>query len=223
MNDKLTRQTNQLVKKGSDALDHLRQANALSFISQGIQESLVLMLDVSGSMGYKVDPNQGCYSTKCDVMKEAANKLILASSASMIGVVAFSTNSDVLCRVSDRNIALGALSQLKPDASTMFIPGLQSSRQECIRYKMNVNRVIIMSDGCAAENSDEILEYIDKMAKDGIIIDTVAFGHDADDTLLRAISDHGKGVYSLAINAQDLVKTFLQLEAKKRGLLTGRK
>lgn len=215
--------TSKLVKKGSDALDFLKQSNSMQAMIGGVQEGLVLLLDVSGSMASTVDPDQGNYHNKCDAMKEAAEKLIMASTASWVGLVAFNTTSDTLCRVSERNQALGALSQLQPTGGTRIVPGMKLAHEEINRCRMNLNRVIIMSDGCAAESRDEILALANLMKADGIIIDTVAFGMDADEALLKAIATQGNGVYKLAGSANELVKTFLQLEAKKRGLLTGKK
>ena len=63
-------------------------------------------------------------------------------------------------------------------------------------------------------------EMADLFSKEGWIIDTVAFGYDADMHLLDMLSTKTGGVKKSAKDASELIKAFKSLEAGTRGLLT---
>lgn len=190
----------------------------------GKQESLVICIDCSGSMMDAVDRNRGQLTLKIQVAIDAATALVKACGAmSSVGAVPFSD-------VAHEQIPIGTIGPeleaairgfIRWSGGTMFYTALEASASMIAAAgERRVKRVILMSDGQDYPDGRAQLEswvkiYIDRK----IIIDTVAFGTDADRGLLEWIAKQTGGVMKEARDAASLVKAFLALEAGTRGLL----
>lgn len=207
-----------LVKKGPSALDALRNQ---AIADANVQEALVLLLDASWSMDGLA--GEGSYESALEASKRAAKALTDASQASHIGVIAFSSNVDLLTRVANKSIAMTVIDRISSNGRTSMKAGLLAAYEELDTAKAayQVKRVILLTDGSPTDCMIDELFVIAKRAKEGkgYILDTIGFGAGADVAGLKLLAEAGGGVYSEASNAEQLVKSFIMLEAKTRGLL----
>jgi hypothetical protein len=77
-----------------------------------------------------------------------------------------------------------------------------------------------MSDGRPTCSYDEVKKKAAEFALYGFVIDTVAFGADADARFLKDIADATGGISYEASSVSGLVESFALLDTPVRGLLT---
>lgn len=212
-----------LVRRGPEAVDALKRS-ALRQQARRTPEALVLCLDVSASMGTLEGTVPGM--RKDGAMRQAATALVDGSRSSMVGIVTFGDRGRVECPLVHRTSALSAVAGVHAQTEgTAMRAGLRVAKglldPAADQYRVyRVRRIVLMSDGRATDASPELLvSDATDIWNSGIVIDTVAFGEDADRKLLEAVAAAGRGQYRTAVNARELIVTFRQLEAKRRGLL----
>jgi hypothetical protein len=227
-----------IVMKKATGLSSLRKQvkTAKAFdeaMSKIASETLVLCIDTSSSMtdmtsytqtgtdayGYPIfDPT---VKIKIDVAREAAKGLVEASKRSMIGIVIFHSRADLVCEPTlNTNPALQqGLASIRSMGMTEIAGGIRVSIDSLRRAHTKLRRIILLSDGCAT--GDDPMIAAQEAKNLSIIIDTVAFGDNADRDTLRAIAELTGGVLKEANDAASLIKEMLMLEAGIRGLLTG--
>jgi len=218
--------------KGS--LDALRQqAREQKEAVASRDEALVLLLDASISMESsstpytQADAEQGkdWPPSKLDAAKEAACALLRLSRRSYTSVVGFSDFGIVLAPLSNRIRSIGAVQGMYTIGRTAMLSGLSEAYNvlAAVGGKYKVRRIILLSDGMPTDAEDhEVIARAESIGRHGIIIDTVAFGEDADRDLMKAIARAARGIMCEADDVAKLIKVFKALEATKRGLLGGR-
>lgn len=188
------------------------------------QEHLVLCLDCSGSMGMSDKPGTG-YDTALDALKQAAIMLVQGSNFSSFGLVRFNESADVMARIGDRVRAVAEIGFLRHGGDTALYKGLDLAARELEGSTAQVRRIVLFSDGHATDEArdlETLSGLVGRIKSKGIIVDCVALGW-ADEDTLRFIATGTGGVMKQVDSTTELCKTFLQLEAKTRGLLNGRK
>lgn len=185
-------------------------------------EALVMLLDASGSMLDYAD-GPGTRVTKLQAAIEAARVLVDNSieGVTSVGVIMFGSTTQVLSSVNrDLGSVLGRLfvGCVTACGSTRMDRGLEAAAYELNGAKNPVRRIILMSDG-VPDDPMGTLSIAEEVSAKGIVIDTVAFGRDADLRFLEGLSGYSKGVTKQASSAKDLRLTFGQLDAATRGLL----
>jgi Mg-chelatase subunit ChlD len=221
-----------LVKKGS-GLRALRRAKNRGRDTDKA-EQLILVLDASYSMEMSVTGRvarngTALGKTKINAAREAARGLIMASRQSDVGLVSFSTEGYTLCLLDEgRERCLMSLERYKPSGGTQIREGLRAALNAFdIEDPAKVRRIVLMTDGRDFDGGYGVSEaevgnrqqQVDRAKAEGIIIDCVAFGHDADLDDLAKISGATGGVVRSADDASELAKEFKQLEAGIRGLI----
>lgn len=182
-------------------------------------ETLVLLLDVSTSMIGIADKDDK--ETKLDAAKRASFELVHSCDLgiSEIGIATFSKKAKLMCyTASPLVILIDAIRNISWESTTNITVGLELCREILNTSTRKIRRVILLSDGCDTSKND-VLREVQEYVRLNIIIDTIAFGLDADTSLLRKVSGMTKGVFQDVYNAKDLVKSFKQLEYKVRGFL----
>jgi Ca-activated chloride channel family protein len=215
----------ELVKKSSGGLAAAVKADAQAR-RVNVQESLVLVVDCSGSMGVPVD-NRPSSMTKAKAAAEAASALIKASSPlSAIGAVAFSDIVHETVPIGhDRRKLVSAIQEFNRfSGGTFFYHAMVEAEKLIIAHShasdAKVKRIILLSDGQDAYEYRSHLEgLLETFMGSKILVDTVAFGADADLASLESIAKRTGGVMKEAKDAASLTKAFLALEAGVRGLL----
>lgn len=193
----------------------------------GEQESLLICLDRSPSM-MEIQPD-GIQRMKA--ARDAAMRLIQASTYSQVGLASFSEHFQLHAEIGDRERAQQMLGTIEFSSYTFIIEALKGSYQILRLQKTPVKRLILLSDGEANDmewTDEQRFKHacdLSRAAKtaENIITDTIAFGEGADFTMLEGIAKAGGGRVIRADSADELIRGMMQLEARTRGLLTGRK
>lgn len=234
MGDRMTlKKINEGLVRRRSPLDALRKAKERDERQQRLREiaiktmpgheALVMLLDASGSMLDAAD-GPGTRISKLQAAIEAARVLVENSieGVTSVGVIMFGSTTQVL---SGMNRDLGSVldrlhvGNVGVCGSTRMDRGLEAAVQELQGAKNPVRRIILMSDG-VPDDPMRTLEIAEEVSGKGIVIDTVAFGRDADLRFLEGVSGYSKGVTKSASSAKDLRLTFGQLDATTRGLLS---
>jgi Mg-chelatase subunit ChlD len=221
-----------IVKKGG-GLSALKSAiKTDSMVTSGevaraiASEALVMCIDCSGSMFDTVEV--GSKKKKNEAAAEAAIALLDACGpGSVVGAVAF---ADVVHEVveigENRSKVRDALRGFpRYDGGTIFWEALKAAHKEIGQRASGkkVRRIILLTDGLDwPEFRQQLLDLLPVLKREGIVVDCVAFGQDADRELLALIAKETSGVVKEANDSAGLVKAFLALEAGVRGLLAAR-
>jgi Mg-chelatase subunit ChlD len=234
MGDRMTlKKINEGLVRRRSPLDALRKAKERDERQQRLRdiaiktmpghEALVMLLDASGSMLDAAD-GPGTRVTKLQAAIEAARVLVEASieGVTSVGVIMFGSTTQLLSGMNrDLSSVLDRLhvGNVSACGSTRMDRGLEAAVQELQGARNPVRRIILMSDG-VPDDPMRTLEIAEEVSGKGIVIDTVAFGRDADLRFLEGVSGYSKGVTKSASSAKDLRLTFGQLDATTRGLLS---
>jgi hypothetical protein len=160
------------------------------------REHLVLVLDLSASMWEPMRRGDFGGPQKVQVLEDAAGALLGASRRSMAAIVTYGTRVSTLCG---------------------FRPAVDCT-DELLAAKSGMRRIIFMSDGQDYRVADAV-SRARALEGQGVVIDTVAFGQDADRDFLQMLTS-ADGTMVEGSDARSLVRSFLSLEATARGLLT---
>jgi len=221
-----------LVSRKRSALDGIRAAKnaqsqselARKLMPQRMpdHEALVLLLDSSGSMLGPAD-NSPHGETKLAAAMASARILIENSiqGVTSASVVMFASMAQKLIGIEkDLKSVLDALQTDRIESgSTRMDLGLEAAHELLKRQTNPVRRIVLMTDG-QSDLPTPTLRLAEQISKEGIVIDTVAFGRDADHRFLQGLSAYSKGASKQAMNGKDLRLTFKALDAVTRGFLS---
>jgi Mg-chelatase subunit ChlD len=223
-----------IARKGT-GLSALRNAKRNGERAKAGMEQLVLVLDASASMNDLVDGGpkyvRSEIGTKLRATRDAARSLIMSSRpGTEIAVVSFDTRGIVECEFStSTKEVLMAIFAYKTRGGTEIWTGIKSALSQFDKRKRaaDLRRIVLMTDGADHSERTEGFEddqadrdhYVGRCRELGIIIDAVAFGAGANVEDLRSIANVTGGKAYEAKDAQELTRTFKQLEAGIRGLL----
>ncbi|SEN54958.1 VWA domain-containing protein [Lihuaxuella thermophila] len=161
---------------------------------------LMLVIDKSGSMS----------GEKINLAKEAAIRATeMLSPQDQLGVLAFDDGNDWIFKpqpVKNRREMQGAIGGIPADGGTNIFPALADAYEEIRKLKVKRKHIILLTDGQSP--GGQYQELTEKMSKEGITLSTVAVGADADQGLLEALAQWGKGRYYLADQADSIPTIF---------------
>jgi uncharacterized protein YegL len=160
--------------------------------------------------------------TKIDALKDAALSFIQEAQVGSnpnirVGLISFSNVVSVDSGLtSDRTLLYGKVNSLTAGGGTAVGDAIQNA---VVRLNQEKNPdascfVILMTDGIS--NSDQSatpLQAADQASQSSIVVDTVAFGADADTATCKDISVRGHGQYYYAANSDQLVSSFAGIAA----------
>ena len=176
--------------------------------SQGVQlpTDLVVILDRSGSMN----------GDKIEHARSAVQQLIEGlSEEDRFSLVAFSTNASELIPLGHasheaRSAWAGVVNAIHAGGGTFMEKGLRMALDtvERSRASNRAARVILISDGLAAEPHPVLHEQARRAARGEYALSAVGVGADFDETLMASLADAGTGNYYYLSNASALADVF---------------
>ncbi|MEM1552148.1 MAG: vWA domain-containing protein, partial [Candidatus Bathyarchaeia archaeon] len=204
-----------------EAAKRARNGVAISPVPFTNVSATVLVMDVSGSMGWSWRGGVKIESAKkaaLQFIEQVANEPRPPGTVHLIGVVTFSDSARLACPLTDNYteakktvISLGAL------YSTNLGAGLDEALKELAKVPSGKRFIILLSDGMTntGKSRDQILatSVVEARSK-GICIYTVGFGDpgDIDEEFLKKISlQSGCGTYNYASSGFELFGTYIKV------------
>jgi secreted protein with Ig-like and vWFA domain len=180
--------------------------------------ALVLVIDVSGSMGANVG---GSTRTQQELANEAA---VLALNTlypqDLVGVVAFSGQAELIVEVqlnSNPAAVAKTVHKLQPDGGTNIYAGLDMAYQQLAPLTVQdaaIKHIILLTDGnSGAPAPGGYVKLASQMRKNGITLSTIGVGDGHDKQLLSQLAQMGRGNYHPINNPTNLPQVFIK-EAK---------
>jgi Ca-activated chloride channel family protein len=222
-----SKRPNVRVSKGTSAIkDRMRRQVQANLEAAKNTESLMLCLDVSGSMNQPFVRSDYLGPSRVAAMKTAANILVDGSNAHgcIMGVVAYSAKAVVVSYpTQDYEELKRQITSMRSGSSTQLGEGLFLCVEHLGKSNFDNKRIILLCDGQQSVHGPraDALEIVKRHVKPNKIrVDCIAIGEQVDVTLLRAIADMTGGVFLHPKTPEDLQTDFLKLESRARALLT---
>ncbi|MCH9670436.1 MAG: VWA domain-containing protein [Gammaproteobacteria bacterium] len=165
-----------------------------------------ILIDKSGSMSAEVQGRQ-----KLAIAKRAALAAIeVLNPLDKIGVLAFDSAFEWTVAptlAGEQRAIADSLSRMSVGGGTELFSALSEAHRVTNSQQAKVKHLIVLSDGLTESGAD--FEKLSRaIAADGITISTVAFGADADQTLMQGIATLGGGRYYFASDPQNIPRIF---------------
>ena len=167
--------------------------------------ALLFVLDKSGSMGAGAEG-----ATKLDLAKAAALAAAdLLNPSDQVGILTFDAAWDWLLPF--RAVGKGEwiserLSAIQSDGGTDLYKAMVEAHRSLSAKPAAIKHALVLSDGLTDKADFHAL--VERMARAGITVSTVAIGQDADLALMRNIARDGKGRGYAAIDPQTVPQIF---------------
>lgn len=192
-----------MVSKREAFLQKLRGMGEM--VKREVEEGCVIIVDRSGSMSEPAG-----HISKMDAVKRAVPYLNAVGINITYALVGFNQFAEVVTpeTSSFANIIAG-LDVLYPAGETSFANAISTGLQTLRGIYAGKKRIILLSDG--RDNVGDVWQEVHRAVSEGIIIDTLAFGANADVYKLRRIAEMTGGMFYF-------VDTPLALEAAYRKL-----
>lgn len=169
--------------------------------------AVVLVLDKSGSMR---EENRIVFA------KEAA-KLIARQlkDNDLYGIVAFDSSPFIVVAMDSvgklRSTIDSQIDRLKPGGQTYFYPALLEAKRQLERQDAAIKHIILVSDGETRGTQGELIDLVTVMKNEmRITVSAVAVGSDADERVMKRISQYGGGLFHHILNPTTLPQIVLQ-------------
>ena len=169
--------------------------------------NLSIVIDRSGSMeGTPIEEAKNC-------AKMIINSL---NSDDRVSVVAYDSVVETIVpstKVLNKEKIISSISRIYSRGMTALYEGWLTGAEQVARHKNvnNINRVLLLSDGCANEGPSSISEIVpqcSKLAETGVTTSTYGLGQDFNEELMIAMAKSGLGKGYYGQTAQDLEDPF---------------
>jgi len=206
-------ETTTIEKRKETMVDALKSRATNLIPKTSFEEAIIILVDVSGSM------NGGCENgkSKLENVKRSLPGLWARGSYVSYGLVAFSTQSYPITQPTTN------FQRLLTEAETLMIYDMTNipaaMRDGLIMLQDLVTerkRMILMTDGHNNSEQFEMERLIEQCVSANIVVDTIAFGADADEVLLSGIAKRTGGIFTKAISALQLAETYRNLNFQVR-------
>ncbi|MBM3767243.1 MAG: DUF3520 domain-containing protein [Acidobacteria bacterium] len=173
--------------------------------------NLVLLVDVSGSMGdeNKLPLAKRALRLLVDSLREQ-DHVALTVYAGSSGVVLQPTSGREKSRI------LAAIDRLEAGGSTNGASGIQLAYETARAgfIKGGNNRVVLLTDGdfnVGVTSQDELVRLIEKERESGVFLSGLGFGMgDLKDSTMEKLADHGNGNYAYIDSINEARKVFVE-------------
>ncbi|RKY00224.1 MAG: hypothetical protein DRP54_05880 [Spirochaetes bacterium] len=183
-------------------------------------ESIVLLIDTSGSMGDFVSGIVKIDAAK-DALREFIRSKFLMAQGDRIGIVTFGEFATVVEGLSTNYEHLENRSQtLVPNGATAMYEGMKLSI-DMLSGLSGVKRIVMLSDGVPTTTGRmAVIQAAKDAASKNVVIDTVGVGSPFDlmgydEWLLKRIAEITGGTFRRVIELKELAGSFVEIAQKK--------
>jgi len=185
-----------------------------------IEKALVVLLDVSGSMGDKISLRETKLQVAWKSFKQVLQKHLVGWH---LGILLFGTHEGdgVQWHLPPTStVELDALREPEPQDETPMLPALRMA-WEWLKRRAEGGRIILLTDGLPNRGGyqEDVLQEVEN--RKSIPVDCIGVGGDFcyDPVFLRKLSSLTNGVFCEVKNADELVHTIKSLSPAERPLL----
>ncbi|KRX04479.1 P-loop containing nucleoside triphosphate hydrolase [Pseudocohnilembus persalinus] len=213
------------------AMKYLKELNEDIVIKKQTQvqispeQHIIFLLDNSGSMQYKPWQDLMQAFKQCIQVKAESNPNHIVS------VVYYDNNAYRICTQQKIQNVINKVNEINDKELHWGGTNFNAAFEECYRILDNENysyhnydkTIMFMTDGCAWDNYDQTLQkLIEKFGKNIKRFQCQGFGQSVQTTTLQKIADtfqQGVGIFSQAIEAEELVQQMIQFADVEAGYL----
>jgi Ca-activated chloride channel homolog len=171
---------------------------------------VTVLIDRSGSMSAAASGQE-----KLAIAKNAAFAAIeVLNPLDRIGVLAFSNDFEWIVPITEaghRRAIAARLRQLNAGGGTNLYRALREAHTVMRQQAAKIKHLIVLSDGLSDEErgaSSSFDALSKQLADDRITVSTVAFGHDANQQLMRRLARLGSGRFYFTANPRNVPRIF---------------
>lgn len=178
-------------------------------VTEAPPTNLVLLVDVSGSMGD---------AEKLPLLKESMARIVKGLRAEdRVSIVTYSGVEEVVLKGAsgdDAEAILGAINGLEAAGSTNGEAGLSMAYRvaEETHIEGGVNRIVMASDGdlnVGISSEDELNAFVSEKRGQGIYLSVLGFGSgNYQDAKMETLADHGNGSYHYIDSADEAARVY---------------
>ena len=191
------------------------KARATNLTKRQLEELMVILIDASGSMADRCKNGQ----TKMEAVKESVPHLHARGSYVEYGMVSFDSTPQALQQpTTNFSAILLHLDVLRPGSSTNIPSALGEGLKMFVERQVERKRMILLSDGQNMEESYNMDERIEDCKRMKVVVDTIAFGENADINLLQKIAAQTGGVFQKVNSPLQLGDAYKRLNFQTRYL-----
>lgn len=208
--------TGKEVTERQTSLAERLEKQASSLQSHKLEELCIILVDASGSMHDRCEDGH----TKLEAVKLALPQLQVFGHRVAYGLVTFSTQATPLqTPTSNFGLIFGQMEGVISGSMTNISSAIRCGMDMFIGKQVVRRRMILLSDGQNNEETANLPLLIKQCMEEAIVIDTIAFGKDADEMLLREIAKLTGGVfYSAKAGVKQLAEVYAKLNFNVRYL-----
>lgn len=191
------------------------KARAANLERRKLEEIAIILIDTSGSMADHCKDGR----TKMQAVKASVPYLQARGSYVEYGLVSFDSNAQPIQQPTTNFTAiLIQLDVLQPGSATNIPAALNGGLKMFIERQVEKKRMILMSDGGNNEEKNMMDQRVSDCVKAGVVVDTIAFGDDADVNLLQMIATRTGGVFQKVDSSLQLEQAYQRLNFQIRYL-----
>lgn len=178
-------------------------------VTEAPPTNLVLLVDVSGSMGD---------AEKLPLLKESVARIVEGLRAEdRVSIVTYSGTEEVVLKGAsgdDAETTLSAIDGLEAAGSTNGEAGLSMAYRvaEETHIEGGVNRIVMASDGdlnVGISSEDELNAFVSEKRGQGIYLSVLGFGSgNYQDAKMETLADHGNGSYHYIDSADEAARVY---------------
>ena len=188
----------------------------------------VFVVDVSGSMGDYMGGETKLYYAQAaarDLVGTIQNEAVTGGVNHTVGLATFSDNAQINSKLSSNYSTVDSvINSLEPLNSTNMEDGIYKGVDVLGSSQGNRQKIIVLlSDGLpnqgASSQEDLLAGAVEAARARGITINTVGFGDDCDEDLLRGIASYTGGMYAFASDYFTLSSGYVKIRHEAMGKL----
>ena len=172
--------------------------------------AVVLVLDSSGSMRYKVMGSSR--SQQAIANDSAASAVEVLDEKDLVGVVAFSNSAKSVVPIGRNDQpqeTRARITSISSSGGTNIAPALKMAQEMLMGVDAGTKHIVLLSDG-ESQNPESLPAIANELGKLGIKVSTIAVGDGADEQGMRVIAKRSGGMYYRVRNPSVLPRVFLK-------------
>jgi len=203
------------VEERQQTLAERLKARAANIERRKLEEIAIILIDASGSMADHCKSGK----TKMQAVKDSVPYLQARGSYVEYGMVSFDSNAQPIQQpTTNFSAILIQLDVLQPGAATNIPSALNEGLKMFMERQVEKKRMILMSDGENNEEKFNLDQRVTDCVKAGVVVDTIAFGDNADVSLLQSIATRTGGMFQKVDDPLQLEQAYQKLNFQVRYL-----